>query len=323
MVGSARPLNGCKVEDRGNTVATGHRTENYGKGQYVLSTDDNPYTPQAVVEKLRTTLESPDYEPPILPAIAMELIALTRNPNVSLTEVRDLMERDPVLTAKVLKVAQSALYGNGRAFSSISDALCLLGLRTVEEIFLQTALSSKIFRAKGFEAPMETVRLHSTATGHIARFVCRYTSLPDEYAFLCGLLHDVGVAAGLLILAPSGTPAKSRRVVRPRPPPDFAELAPALLAVHEEASEVLARAWKLPPDVQLVLRNHHNFRVGTRVHPLAAAVCVADWLASEAGAPLGGEARDGLAGQAARELGLTRTAIVQLGQQSRELLDKI
>ena len=309
-------------------MAATNRTENYGKGEYDLSREGEFYSPEWVVSTVRAALESPQYNPPMLPAIALELIALTRTPDVSLPAVRQLMERDPVLTAKVLKVAQSALYGNGRPLSSINDALCLLGLRTVENIFLETALSAKVFRAKGFEAPMEAVRRHSTATGHLARLVCRHTSLPDEYAFLCGLLHDVGTAAGLLILAPQArklrarpAPPSSRR--RGEPNVAFVEIATALQSVHQEASEILARAWKLPADVQLVLRNHHGFRIGGRAHPLAAAVCVADWLASEAGAPLGGEALDTQAGEAARELGLTKSAVRQLGEQSRDLVDKL
>jgi HD-like signal output (HDOD) protein len=223
--------------------------------------------------------------------------------------VRELLEQDSLLAAKLVRVAQSALYNRGSAIASIDDAITRIGLHNAGDVFLQTALSARVFRAKGYDAPMEAIRRHSIATAHLARLTRRLTSLPDEYAFMCGLLHDVGMAAGLLILATDQ-----------RHPPPFAGIANAVQAVHEEASAILANAWQLPQDVELVLRHHHQFMVGNRPHPLAAAVCVADWLASEAGAALGGEVRDQTAGNAARSLGLSSRDLESLSVQARDVV---
>jgi hypothetical protein len=70
--------------------------------------------------------------------------------------------------------------------------------------------------------------------------VCRRTRVETEFAFLCGLIHDVGFAASLLALA--NDPHWSRST--------FEELAPVLDEVHEEASGVLARLWRLPEPLQ-------------------------------------------------------------------------
>lgn len=302
-------------------MISGKQRENYGRGEHTID-DADFYSPETVVANLRAAFASPKYQPPVLPAIALELMALTQQPEVSLEQVRSLLERDAVLAAQVLKVAQSALYGNGRTFGSLTDAISLLGLQNVGDIFLQTALSAQVFRAKGFEAPMEALRRHSTATAHIARLICRQTSLPDEYAFLCGLLHDVGMAAGILILA-GRAPMSSRTGPRAVKRPAFEELAPSLLTVHQEASEILARAWKLPSDVQLVIRHHHHFKIGGRAHPLAAAVCLADWIAASAGANIGAEVDDLAALEAARVLQLDDATARKIREEAEKIVESV
>jgi HD-like signal output (HDOD) protein len=287
----------------------------YGRGEYQIDASDLMLTPEAMTAHLRRTLVSPGYKPPLLPSIALELMKLTRQPGVSLAEVRKLLERDPLLAGKVLQLAQSALYSRGAPVRSLHDAISLLGLRTLADLFLQTVLSMRVFRADGYDAPMATLMQHSMLTAHVARLACRMTALPDEYAFMCGLLHDAGMAAGLLIFADSQGPRPSRERARTKPPPapSYDELSAALCAVHEEASAILADAWQLNPDIRTVLGSHHHLRSsGGRVHPLAAVVCVSDWIASEAGASMGGESDFVQAESAAKELRFTPANLAEL-----------
>lgn len=303
----------CRVAlqkgDYRNVASPGNRTASYGRGEHQIDDKEATYAPDAVVERLRAKLSAEDYQPPVLPATALELMSVTRQPDASFGQVKALLEQDSVLTANLIKVSQSAHYSRGAKIDSIDAAIRRLGLETTGNVFMQTALSAKVFRAKGYEAPMEAIRRHSAAVAHISRLTCRKTALPDEYAFMCGLLHDVGFAAGMLVLA-----AGKRR------PPPFAEIAPALQLVHEEASEILGRAWKLPADVQLVLRYHHEFELGGRPHPMAAAVCLSDWLAAEAGAPLGGEALPQTAGRAARAIGLSEKDVMELAEKAKHVV---
>jgi HD-like signal output (HDOD) protein len=299
------------------------RREGYGRGEYQIDALDFMLSPEAMIAHLRKTLVSPAYKPPLLPSIALELMKLTRQPGVSLAEVRSVLERDALLAAKVLQIAQSALYSRGAPVRSLHDALSLLGLRTLGDLFLQTVLSMRVFRAEGYDAPMATLMQHSMVTAHVARIACRMTSMPDEYAFMCGLLHDAGMAAGLLIFADSHGPRSSREGSRaPSAPPSFEEVASALHAVHEEASAILAEAWKLSPDIRLVIGSHHHLRAsGGRIHPLAAVVCVSDWVASEVGAGVGSESDPMQADAAAKELGFTKGNLDELAAKAREILE--
>jgi HD-like signal output (HDOD) protein len=317
------------------------RRADHGRGEYQIDAPDLLLTPEVMIAHLRQTLASPDYKPPLLPSIALELMKVTRQPGVSVAEVRKLLERDTLLAAKVLQIAQSALYSRGSPVRSLHEAISLLGLRTLGDLFLQTVLSMRVFRAEGYDAPMAMLMQHSMVTAHISRLACRMTSMPDEYAFMCGLLHDAGMAAGILIFAEQHAARSSREAPRsmrdgarattqnsrpspqrgPSEPPSYDELAVALEAVHEEASAILAEAWKLNPDIRIVLGSHHHIKAGGRVHPLAAVVCVSDWIASEAGAGMGSEGDRLQAEEAAKVLSFSRANLDELGARAREIIE--
>jgi HD-like signal output (HDOD) protein len=134
------------------------------------------------------------------------------------------------------------------------------------------------------------------ATAHLARAVCKYTAFAHDYAFTCGLLHDVGIAAVLLLLGDTRRGAE---------PPELAHVWPALFNVHQRASGWLCTRWKLPPDVVAVVSNHHDFTIEGRVHPLAAAVALAEALATRLGHGVGREIPEGQEQRAAAALGLS------------------
>jgi putative nucleotidyltransferase with HDIG domain len=234
-----------------------------------------PLDPQALVVALRDTFRSPDYSPPRLPAEALQLLKLSRQPDVGLPEIAKHLERDPLLAAKVLRSAQSPIYSRGGGPTSLQQALVRLGVATLTEIFLAESLKSRIFRAPGYEKPMADIRDHSIAVAHIARMICRQTSLYDEYAFLSGLLHDVGMAACILAM-------NERR--NPRAPlPGFQVVWPAILTAHAEASASLCDLWGLPQEVVLAVRMHHDPGDLRFVHPIAIVIAAADRLACQLG----------------------------------------
>lgn len=161
---------------------------------------------------------------------------------------------------------------------------------------------------------MEALRKHSVLCAHLARLVCRRTGFPDEYAYMCGLLHDVGIAAGLLVLGD---------VKRDEKPPTYDEIRASIEAVHEPASAVLGRVWELPADVQLVLGHHHHFTIGGRAHPLAAAVCLADFLAAEVGARSGTEVNVMDGRRAVQELRLGERDVTALLREAEALASAV
>ncbi len=294
-----------------HTKLGGRHNENYGRGVYELDAEDAFWaSPAALTEHLRGIVTAPDYQPPLLPAVALELVQLSSDPTTPMHKVRKLVQSEPLIAVKVLQLAESAMYTRGSPLTSLDDAMARLGLRNLSDLFMQAALTMRVFRAKGYEVPMEALRKHSIVSAHLSRLVCRRIGFPDEYAYMCGLLHDVGIAAGLLVFG---------ETKRGESPPAYDDILASIETVHQEASAALGKAWNLPPDVQLVLTHHHHFAIDGRVHPLAAAVCFADWLAREANAATGYEVTASAGQRAAQELRLPEHDVRCLSAEARTL----
>jgi HD-like signal output (HDOD) protein len=246
--------------------------------------------------KLLELFRSSSYQPPVLPVVAVELLALTRKPRVDVRSVVELLEKDALLAGDLLKLAQSPLYAMS-PIRSLEDAILRLGLSKVSDLFLRASLDRRVFRAPGYDEPMNRLRRHSALTAELVQQVCRLSVGLEQYAFLCGLLHDVGIAASILALSE----------LLLRPPFDVA--LPIIESIHEGASEVVSRIWKLPPDIGLVLSLHHRVSLDGKTHPVAAAVAVADGLADEVGFGFYGETDPIRTNDARKCLGLdARTA---------------
>jgi hypothetical protein len=110
---------------------------------------------------------------------------------------------------------------------------------------------------------------------NLSRIVSKYTPIEAEFAFMAGLLHDVGIAGTLLALSDT----KGKR----KTPPDLISIWPAVDRVHQRAGELMAKHWELPADIGLAISAHHQVMIGGHAHPLAATVCVANELAHQLG----------------------------------------
>jgi len=253
--------------------------------------------------RLLELFRAPGYTPPLLPAVALELLAVTRKPNASFGEVVQLLGHDPMLAGQVLNIARSALYSTGEPPRSLEEAVMRLGLARVADLFLRVSLETTVFRAAAYREPMDQLRRHSAFTAEAARLVSQQTCGLNEYAFLCGLLHDVGSAA--CILALSG-PLKQLA------PAGFARAWPCVRQIHESCSELLAKLWGLPADAALVLQLHHAPRVEGRVHPLAAVVRLADSFATRAGFGFMSEGNPEDFRESAAMLGLSESDLTRL-----------
>jgi len=274
------------------------RAENYGKGEAQIEYLDR----QEVLQALLATFHSPTYTPPVLPATAIELLNLSRSPKVEFDQITAVLQKDPLVAAQVLKVAQSAAYARGARLTSLQDAVVRLGLETVAGVFMQVSMNMKVFRAPGYEKVMVKLRRHSAMVANVARIVCRRTSVYDEYAFLCGLLHDVGIAAGAAAI---GTSAP------------FDVAWPAIIDAHAEAGRSLCVAWKLPPDVALVVQAHHGAPPGQPQHPVASAIMVAEWMARRLGFGVNDDGNDHPPVGELKALGISEAMTVEILNEAK------
>jgi HD-like signal output (HDOD) protein len=220
------------------------------------------------------TFDSPGYRPPELPKVAMEMMELSHKVEVPVERIAAVLQRDAVLAARVLQRARSVFYAGTAKIETLEAALVRLGTSALRNLVLESAIHSKVFRSKEFEKPMERLRCHAIAVAHLSRLIGARAKLGAETAYLCGLMHDVGIAGALLVLAPAYGSI------------DPAILWPALGMVHDRVGTALVQLWGLPEEVASVVAAHHKVDDAKTTQPLLAVLRIAEGAAIGVGASL-------------------------------------
>lgn len=186
----------------------------------------------------------------MLPHVATRVMALTRDPNADLADLSTLIHQDQSLAGNVVRIANSAAYRTGDPIVSLRQAVMQLGLSTLSEIAVAACLESGALKAPGYEASHRAMLTHAFVSAGLAKELARRRRDNVEIAFLCGLLHSIGLPVALTIISRLGRDAGGR--------PE----EPAALALAAEFQRDIARivtlAWSLPPEVQIVAVHHHD-----------------------------------------------------------------
>jgi putative nucleotidyltransferase with HDIG domain len=130
-----------------------------------------------------------------LPTLAMQIFDIAADPNTDAEGLLRLVESDPALAARIVRTANSALYGMRRKVSDLLSCIMLVGFKEVRNLAL-TVFVSNLFRESPGYGTYNRLELwrHSVCAGAIARFLCkRMRHGPAEDAYLAGLLHDLGL----------------------------------------------------------------------------------------------------------------------------------
>jgi HD-like signal output (HDOD) protein len=246
--------------------------------------------------ELIETFNNPDYRPPPLPGVALELMSLSNRDDSTIDRIVRLLEQDEMLAGGVMRLIGSPLYAGRSRVRTLKEAVVRLGVRTVRDLVFETALHQGVFSLAEYSETIEQIRRHSTVTAYIARIVCRHARIDEEHAFLCGLLHDIGFAG--LLFAISNIEAEGS--------PPLIQLWGEIDRLHEQASRIVTELWKLPLEIQEVVGHHHHLHTGDTSR-VAAAINIADRLSERFGASVVGpvdEAGVLVAGDAVDELDL-------------------
>ena len=262
---------------------------------------------------------SDDYRPPALPVVAAKLVRLANDERTTLDRVCAVVEEDPILATRILRIAQSAIYTRRGELHSIQQAVVRLGTEQVRDIVLEDVLNMHIFRCRDYQPIMERLRLHSVATAHVARRLAAEVDMPGQDVFLCGLLHDIGIAIALLALSE-----------QPAPRPTFEQVSDALHREHPKLSSALATMWQLPGDVHAVVASHHDISARGFPDRLPAAICLSEALVNERGLSIAPEAEPAFdrsspfqVAQARVELGVDDALWARLGELADEVIAEL
>lgn len=195
---------------------------------------------------------------PSLPTVGVQVLTLTRDPDVNLDQIAKVIETDPALSAKVLRTVNSSMYGLKTPCTTMRRALNFLGLSAVKSIVLGFSLVDSTRSCKGgtgFDISAHWRR--SIFTAAAARTIAqRVGGCDPEEAFAAALFQDIGALAMFTALGESYTLA-----IAGEPDDHFAhtDMERAVLGFdHCEAGAGLANKWRLPDRYVQVIQHHHN-----------------------------------------------------------------
>jgi HD-like signal output (HDOD) protein len=127
---------------------------------------------------------------PSLPAVALRIIEASKDPDISLHEVSEIISSDPAISVKLLKIANSSLYSQRRSLNNLREALTLLGFNAA----LTIALSFSLLQSLKSDANHEGYWKRSILAASIARLLGEHLNIRKlEDLFLASLLQDIGV----------------------------------------------------------------------------------------------------------------------------------
>ncbi|MDR2421809.1 MAG: HDOD domain-containing protein [Deltaproteobacteria bacterium] len=206
---------------------------------------------------------------PTVPGIVAKISRMVENPETSAAEVGRLISQDQVLSAKVLRMANSAFFGMSRKISSISQALVILGFDVVKGLVLTSSVFDMI--QKSMAGLWEHSIGCAAASGAVATLLGRDDA---EEILVAGLLHDLGKVV-LALNLPEEMKLVQKKVASG--PVLFHEAECELLDFdHCDLGQWLAEHWNLPESLAEPMRLHHRPEKAVLKPECVAIVHVAD-----------------------------------------------
>ncbi len=229
---------------------------------------------------------------PALPSVVSRVIELSSDPECAIDEFLNVIRLDLSLTAAILKLANSAFYGQARTVSSLRQAVPLLGFNEIRNMVIARAMFSS-FKAVKLEHwfDIRGFWVHSFLCGLAARVLARETEPADD-AFISGLIHDIGK---LVIL--SVFPSQFARIAARQDEPAFnmyRREENLFGASHGEIGLNLLKRWSFPKKLVDAVGCHHQPETAGANAPASALIYFADMVAHLGDRPPGPETHQDL-----------------------------
>lgn len=216
---------------------------------------------------------------PSLSTTVGKVMEICSRTDASPNELNRVISLDPVLTGQVLKLINSAYYSLMNKVTSLTRAITMLGMNTVKNMALSTAIIRSVTGTKKTQVlPTKKFWAHSLATGVCTKLLAKKNGVPvmecEEY-FVAGLLHDLGKI-------PFGDEYITALYAASNDQRPLIEVEKEVLGVdHQEVGHMIAEKWKLNEAMTSSICFHHDVEAAPDEHRVRVAyVALADMYAN-------------------------------------------
>jgi len=247
---------------------------------------------------------------PPFPKVAQRVLGMLDDPSVKAADLAEIIQYDAAITANILKICNSALFGLHRKISSLEEALVVLGQDELKDIII-TSSSAKFYKGKvgaGYELEQGDLWKHSVACAIVARQLApKIKGTTAQMAFTTALLHDIGKRFLSSFVADD-----FKRIIAMVDDKKcaFVEAEKAILGItHADLGGMILERWEFDPQMVAAVRVHHDADAMDK-GPLSALIALANAIVISLG--IGGGA-DGLAtrlqGEGIKKFGIDASTI--------------
>lgn len=225
-----------------------------------------PVEQQSFLEELLACIDSKEIALPTLPDAALKLRKLIDDPNVSASQIVLAISGDPIISAQVIKTANSAAFSDKPPVASVQDAVSRLGYRLLHNIVLGLTVG-EMFRSANpvINRRLKAVWEHCRGVAAISYVIAlRQKHLQPDHAMMAGLIHDIGAIPVCLFAAKKGMS------------PDAETLDALIRKCHEQVGLRLLKNWNFPRDLIDVAAGHEDFHREVERADYADVVAVAN-----------------------------------------------
>lgn len=210
---------------------------------------------------------------PMIPKVVQELMASFRDNNVNIDDIADKVGHDQVLTARVLRLANSARFGGNRNVGALHDAVILLGLDNLKMLVIASGITGASKSIPGFN--MKAFWERSFEMANTTKCLARLAKLDPQLGYTCGLLSNIGEL--VLHVAMPNEAVQIDKIVSGGANRVTVERTILGMDLTQVGAE-LARRWSFPDAIQEAIRDQHNFVDSPSVSPYALLIGLASFI---------------------------------------------
>lgn len=222
---------------------------------------------EKILKMLEEKIKTNQLVLPSMPDVFLQVKKIVDNPSSNIGNIAKVITRDPSLTARILKVANNAMYRSTHEITSLQLAVSRMGLQLIKTLVTSHSITQMFNQPNGALKPFfsELQRHSSEVSAHAYAIAKRYTKIDPDEALLAGLVHNIGYL-------PMARCVESF--------PEVAEepnlLIEVMAKVHTKVGEMILKSWSFPKNIVDASTQYvDQFRKGSSAIELTDIVIIA------------------------------------------------